>query len=268
MADEKQDEKPKGGRGGRLGGTSFPRVGLEAALKFAATLVTRTHTTPLPSEMVLVAVFGASGWRGKEKASALRMYGLLEGDTNLTATKLAREINAAPDEEKKVLWRQAFLKPPIFADLYTGFQGADVSPAKLRQLALTKEIHPQLGDTCVEIFVEGAVTCGLATEHDNVVRLLPQTADVTIPEPSKPEPALELPGEEEIEQERERAATPAAAAIVPPKQEHRARTTDIGGEEAPSRSKVQVNLNLNVDSSTDPETLRKQLEYLEKFGVI
>jgi len=271
MADEKKvEEKPKTGRGGRKGGTNFPHTGLEDALKYSKTLVTRTHSGPQPSETILVTVFGASSWRGKEKESALRAYGLLEGTDNLSATKLAKEIEAAPDPENRTLWRQALLKPPIFAELYTGFQGSDVSPAKLRQLALTKDVHPELGDQCVELFVEGAVYCGLATEHDNVVRIIPQTADVKIPEPSKPEPTVDLPGEEEIEQEleQESAATSPPPVVVPPKREPRVRATDTDAEDTLARSKVQVNLNLNVDSSTDPETLRKQLEYLEKFGVI
>src|SRR5262245_39467514 len=229
MVDEKRpEEKVKTGRGGRLGGTSFPRVGLEAALKYAETLVTRTHTSPLPTETVLVAVFGASSWRGKEKESALRMYGLLEGEDNLSATQLARNINAAPEPEKQALWRQSFLKPPVFAELYKAFQGSDVSPAKLRQLALTKEVHPQLGDTCVAMFVDGAVTCGLATEHDNVVRLIPQTADVTIPEPSKPEPAIELPGEDEIEEEDQSGAVVQVSPPPPPKPESKVPTSSSG----------------------------------------
>ena len=52
------------------------------------------------------------------KAAALKQYGLLEEKNDTyDSTALARKILAAIDEEKPLLWRQAFLTSKIFAQI-------------------------------------------------------------------------------------------------------------------------------------------------------
>lgn len=259
---EKKDEKPRAmPKGGRKGGTTFPRLGLTEALTFSENVTRKTHTGAQSVENIRVGVFGSKGPRGGVKAAALKQYGLLdEEDGTYNATPLAREIDAAPQEERSPLWRRAFLTSKIFAQMYETYQGDEVSRPKLRQLAITKGVHADNADECVDNFVSGALRCGLACgEHEDRVTLVRKDASEPVPDTLEGE-------EEEVQQEQLTAGNDPPP--PPAKPEPKTKTVESPTDDPPTRGKVQVNLNLHVDSSTDPETLRKQLEYLEKFGVI
>jgi hypothetical protein len=260
---EKKDEKPRAmPKGGRKGGTSFPRLSLTEALTFSENVTRKTHTGSQSVENIRVGVFGSKGPRGGIKAAALKQYGLLdEKDGTYNATPLAREIDAAPQEERSPLWRRAFLTSKIFAQMYETYQGDEVSRPKLRQLAITKVVHADNADECVDNFISGALKCGLASgEHEDRVTLVAKNTSEPTPEPRDGE-------EEEVPQELAGGNNPTPTP-GPAKPEPHPKAGETSTDDPPARGKVQVNLNLHVDSSTDPETLRKQLEYLEKFGVI
>ena len=55
-------------KGGRKGGTIFPRINLEQALQYADKLVSKTHTGPLPEATILAGVFNNAGPGGKVRA--------------------------------------------------------------------------------------------------------------------------------------------------------------------------------------------------------
>lgn len=50
---ELADATKKPPKGGRRGGTTFPRVGLKKALEYSQKLVRKTHTGPQPEDAIL-----------------------------------------------------------------------------------------------------------------------------------------------------------------------------------------------------------------------
>src|SRR5690349_2046384 len=133
MADETSKKQRSGFA--RKGGTRYPRLPLEKALEYSAKLVSKTHTSPQSANIIFPGVFGtkADSNRGQIKASALKQYGLLEGPTTAyKATNLAREIVAAPREEKQALLAKACLTPPIFKTLFETYHGDEVTISRIR----------------------------------------------------------------------------------------------------------------------------------------
>src|SRR5258708_843261 len=123
-------------KGGRKGGTLFPKINLTQALDYAKKLVSKTHTGALPEKTILPGVFKNSGPNGKVRASALKQYGLMQGTSaGYEATKLAKEIDAAPTEERFPLLQRAFLSSKLFKEIFTTFQDDSVSKAKIEQRA-------------------------------------------------------------------------------------------------------------------------------------
>ncbi|MGA8344323.1 MAG: hypothetical protein WB781_20490, partial [Candidatus Sulfotelmatobacter sp.] len=119
MADKKDDKPRVMPKGGRKGGTTFPRMGLTEALTYSDNVAKKTTTGPQSVENIRLGVFENKGPRGGVKAAALKQYGLLEEKNDTyDSTALARKILAAIDEEKPLLWRQAFLTSKIFAQMY------------------------------------------------------------------------------------------------------------------------------------------------------
>ncbi|MGA7769829.1 MAG: hypothetical protein WCA27_26810 [Candidatus Sulfotelmatobacter sp.] len=267
MADKKDDKPRVMPKGGRKGGTTFPRMGLTEALTYSDNVAKKTTTGPQSVENIRLGVFENKGPRGGVKAAALKQYGLLEEKNDTyDSTALARKILAAIDEEKPLLWRQAFLTSKIFAQMYETYQGDLTTRPKLRSVAITKGVHSDNSDECVEHFVSSALKCGLAAEErSDGVQLVAKNASEPAPCPGEDGETGDVNGGAAIDP---LAAPPPPAATPDPKVVSRAKADDMSPEGPPARGKVQVNLNLHVDSSTDPETLRRQLEYLEKFGVI
>ena len=92
---ETTKRKPPTG-GGSKGGTRFPHTALKQALEYASNLVRKTHTAPQPESTILTGVFGNAGPEGQVRASALKQFGLLEGNrTAYQATELAKKIDAS-----------------------------------------------------------------------------------------------------------------------------------------------------------------------------
>ena len=269
MTDKKNDKPRVMPKGGRKGGTTFPRMGLAEALTYSDNAAKKTTTGPQSVENIRLGVFENKGARGAVKAAALKQYGLLEEKKDTyNSTALARKILAAIDEEKPALWRQAFLTSKIFAQMYETYQGDLTTRPKLRSAAITKGVHSDNSDECVEHFVSGALKCGLATEErSDGVQLVAKNASEPTPRSGEDEETGDAQGN---------GGSAIDPAPLPPLPEarpdskiaSRTKTDDMGAEDPPARGKVQVTLNLQVDSSTDPETLRRQLEYLERFGVI
>jgi hypothetical protein len=253
--------KRKPPKGGRKGGTTFPRITLEKALAYSDRLVSKTHTGALPAATIRVGVFDTAGGEGNVRISALRQYCLLEGDPKgYKATPLAKSINAAPPQERPAYLQKAFLSPKLFQEIFTTFQGDAVTKAKIKQRALGLKVHPESAEECVGVFVESAETAGLATVNGDSIKLaklgaLP-TAPVTDMGISEETAEFELnPVADGIEEETEEPVG----------------QDDLDEEPAPhkpGRSKGGVTVNLAVDSSSDPDKLEKQLKLLKKFGLL
>ncbi|MBS1841396.1 MAG: hypothetical protein JST77_11170 [Acidobacteria bacterium] len=264
---EESAEARKPPKGGRVGGTIFPRVPLDDALKFAETLARKTLGGPQPIETVLVSVFNNKGPEGQVRASALKQFGLLDGtakEGGYVATSLAREIDAAVPEERPAMWRRAFLTSKIFAQIYDALQGDTVTKARVRQIAMTNGVHGSNADLCVDLFIEGAIKAGLATSGPDDKYVIAASTGIAQPPSASESDESGTRGESET---LTTAATPTPAVATPVSSKPSPPPPRLTAD-GPTATKAGAQLQLHVDSSSDPDKLRKQLELLREFGMI
>lgn len=262
MAEAANSQKKNTLKGGRRGGTRFPQINLQKALEYAKKLVSKTHNGPQPEQTILVGVFNTAGTTGEVRASALKQYGLMEGDTSegYVASQLARNIEAAVPEERSGLLQQAFLKSKLFKQIYDTLQPDTVSRARIRQVAITAKVHPDNTDKCVACFVESAIHAGIgAFDGENIA--LTRVGDFVAEASGEIDREVEEPEEkvEETEQEQEADKVKAQAA------------DEVGGQQSGKRRDLphsDVRVNLAVDSSSDPDKLEKQLKLLKQYGLL
>lgn len=262
-------------KGGRKGGSVFPRLALNDAIGYARKLVSKTHTARQPQDVILSGVIGAKGGIGAVRMSALKQYGFLEGDTktNFSADELAKKIAAAPPDELVQLYQQAMLKPTVFKKLFDTFHGDSVSKAKLKQRAADLNVHPDETTTCVDLYVSGMTIAGLVTvEGDQVKHLassdvgaaqVVSTADETEPETTDEEQAG---GEStEAQDSGDEGADVTAKGANEGEKVVNTKAPKSTGQSGP---RAVFNVNVTLDSSLDIEKLQKQLELLKRFGAI
>jgi hypothetical protein len=243
MTDVKQRKPPKGGR---KGGTVFPRINLKQAHEYANKLVAKTHTGAQPEKIILPGVFNSSGPEGRVRASALKQYSLLEGEpTAYQASELAKDLQAAPPEELYPLLQRACLAPARFKALFDTFHNDTVNAAKIRQQAIKLKVHPESADECVRIFVDSLVYAKLAevAQDDIVIGQAPTTAV----EPTEGE-------------------KPVFIEDTPPADEEHKTDTELPAMLRKPTPAAQVNI--SVDSSMDPEKLERLLKLLKQYGAI
>ncbi len=265
MVEPTKPEKRKTPKGGSKGGTRFPRLNIAEALAYSKKLVSKTHNGPQPEQTILVGVFNNKGPEGGVRASALKQYGLMEGDAakGYVASQLARDVEAAVPEEKAALIQKAFLTPQLFKQVYDTLQPDTVSRARVRQVVVTAKVHPDSADVCVACFIDGALHAGLGTmEGENIALTNAGAGAGPLPVLSENEQ-----GAEEIEahvEESEHDNETGAA-----QSEGKAANNDgppQGGQASAPKSAVTVNL--AVDSSSDPDKLEKQLKLLKQYGLL
>lgn len=270
-SEKKVRQMPKGGR---KGGTIFPRVTLNDAVGYARKLVSKTHTAPQTQDVILSGVIGAKGAHGKVRLSALKQYGFLEGDTktNFSAAELAKKIAAAPPEELVPLYRQAMLKPTVFKKLFDTFHGDPVSKAKLKQRAADLKVHPDETASCVELYISGMTTAQLVTvEGDQVKHLASSEIAAESPGSAAAEADLEMADEQSGDEEPAALDTSGDAAKAEANSAKdntnvaKAKALKGTGQSGP---RAVFNVNVTLDSSLDIEKLQKQLELLKRFGAI
>lgn len=247
-SDKKRTEMPKGGR---RGGSQFPRLDLKQAIAFATKLVSKTHTGPQPEKIILKGVFNNTGPAGKVRAATMKQYDLLKGSPQAyEASDTAKQIVAAPSSEVSQLYKRTCLKPKLFKTLYDTFHGDEITKAKIRQQAANLKVHPDSLDECVNLFVKSAVFASLATEDGDKVCFTETEGPKTV-ERSREELGDDFGSVEEDE-------------------------TNKGGEDElvkatnkftdPGRTRAQVEI--KIDPSMDPEKLEKLLGVLKKYGQI
>jgi hypothetical protein len=254
MAIEKPARKPP--KGGRKGGTTFPRMSLKDALEYSRRLVSKTHTGPQQMDSISAGVLNAKGGLGAVRLSALRQYGLLEGTSKdgFQATELARKIAAA--HQPDTFLRQAALKPRVFQQLFETFHGDTVSTSKLRQRVSDLKVHPDELDSCVTAFLESVIVAKLGESSGDQIKLI---AKPPLKEEDEQEFTRDEPDAEETAHADDKntgASGPGTDQITPP--------AGAGS----TQTKPGVTVNITVDSTMDPDKLAKQLELLKKFGAL
>lgn len=251
-------EPKKMPKGGRIGGTMFPRVRLKDAVVFARKLVSKTHTGAQPATVILSGVFGAAGPNGQVRASALKQYDLLSGTPKAyTATDLAREIVAAPTEELAPHLAKAFFKVKPFKTLFDTFCNDTVSVARIRQQALNLKVHPEVVDECVELFLLSAADAELANRSGTDVTF-GSVASGMVGEPIESEEGADETDLNDVEEENT-------------KESENETEESLDGRKARSQQpapKSKASLEIKIDPSMDPEKLDKLLGVLKKYGQI
>lgn len=262
-------------KGGRKGGSVFPRVTLNDAIGYARKLVSKTHTAPQPQDVILSGVVGAKGGTGNVRMSALKQYGFLKGDgkAGFSADELAKKIAAAPSEELAPLYRQAVLKPTVFKKLFDTYHGDTVSKAKLKQRVADLKVHPDETATCVDLYVSGMMTAGLVTvEGDQVKHLassdIAAAASADLAAEADPETTVEELEGEELAGAEERVGNGFGMAENGVNDDEKAAGAQALGGANQTGPRAVFNVNVTLDSSLDIEKLQKQLELLKRFGAI
>ena len=248
-------------KGGRKGGTTFPRLNLEQAVEYSQKLASKTHTGPQPENVILPGVFGASGAMGKVRASGLKQFGLLEGSPKgYSATDLAKQIVAATEDDRPGLLQTALLKPKIYKTLFETFCSDDVARSRIRQQAANLQVHPDSLDECTNLFVESAIYAGLAKQNGesvsfNHAEIASQPAKSDMETEQSIEPAENDGQEDAADDEAAKEISPAGSRNVV----ERNITPKTGG---------RANIDIKIDPSMDPEKLEKLLKVLREYGQI
>ncbi|HTX77121.1 MAG TPA: hypothetical protein VMD29_13010 [Terracidiphilus sp.] len=264
MPDAEKDSKKRPPKGGRKGGTLFPKVKLQQAVDYAKKLVSKTHTGPLPEQTILPGVFGSAGSTGKVRASALKQYGLLEGQVEeYKATQLAKDIDAAPDDDARTpLLQRALLSSKTFLEMFQTFQGDTVSKAKVVQRAKGLKVHPDSADECADIFVDSVVTAKLASNASGDSITLIHASGASSP------PQEDAANESEAADAQEEQASGGDETDLEENHQLGVPAEQNGAPGGQAKARAIVNLNLTVDSSSDPDKLEKQLKLLKQFGML
>jgi hypothetical protein len=264
MGAEIEKKAKKQTNGGSKGGARFPHLNLVEALDYSKKLVSKTFNGPLPETTILVGVFNNKGPIGGVRASALKQYGLMEGDTRgYLASDLAKKIETVIPEEKADLVRKAFLTPKLFKQMYDTLQPDNVTRAKVRQAAAMGGVHVDSLEICVDCFVEGINHAGLGVKTDDGVDLSQGVS-------ASPSPLNN--GDTELEEQATTDNDSFAVVKTPPSDS--APESSDGKFAIPDRNvsrsldKPVVTLSLTVDATSDPEKLEKQLKLLRQFGVL
>jgi hypothetical protein len=251
-------------KGGRKGGTLFPKINLQKALQYGKKLVAKTHVASQPEDDILPGVFGNSGPDGKVRASALKQFGLMQGDAKAyEASQLAKDIDASLNEERPALLQRAVLASKVFAKIFDTFHGDTVSKAQIAKRAKELGVHPESADECSQFFIDSAITAGLGTLTGENISLINARS---VAAPSAESLAAQNP--EQLEEQSEETGKQEAGASEAEEGSVAQDSLDAQrrGHATPPQNAVTVNL--AVDSSSDPDKLEKQLKLLREYGLL
>jgi hypothetical protein len=279
MADKVKKQMPKGGR---KGGTMYPRISLAKAMEYSHKLVSKTHTGAMATPLALTGVFGSQGTAGRVRLSALKQFGLLEAKSGgIRASEAARTLDGAPEGERGPHLGKAFLLPRLFRLLYETFHGDTVSRAKLKQQALTLKVHPDVADDCIANFISSAVTAGLGKETPEGLAL----EQLTVRSEAAPYLKDAQVNDEEVEEdsEGEKGDTTATdptgasdsrnvgAALQPQLDNKTAPSAEFPQGQTPNgpvATRAAFQVHVTLDSSLDIDKLEKQLQLLRRYGAL
>jgi len=166
--------------------------------------------------------------------------------------------------------QSALLNSKLFKQVFDTFHGDSISKAKIKQLVQQSGVHPDSADECVEIFVDSAIVAGLGTFSGDSLTLVSAGAVAGVAEETPKDEGVAPPHELD--------------AAGPPQNPETAKVDDTSTKGAPMElrngaedqpeglvqrgNKPGLTVNLNVDSSSDPDKLQKQLDLLRKYNLI
>lgn len=261
-------------KGGRKGGSVFPRVALADAVAYAKKLVSKTHTGPQTRDVILMGVMGSKHDRGEIGMSALKQFGFMTGDTksNFSADDLAKKVVSSPPQELTPFLRQAALKPKVFKALFDTYHSDTVSKAKLKQRAADLNVHPEETGKCVELYVASMVTASLATVSGDQVTHVASADATALPGDGE----IDAPVQEGVDAAADEESRPADVddqVDGSPEVNGKPAAGDALDREYPMTPRALgpravFNVNVTLDSSLDIEKLQKQLELLKRFGAL
>lgn len=254
------------GKGGKKGGTQFPRYSLDHLVIFLKNLASKTHINTVTIQQLNAGVFNvaAGSNRGKIKSSALKQFGLLEGDyQKLKATQLCRDISIAEPGEKEHLLEHAFFNVAIFSNAMKTFHNSTYEKSKIAQYAVsTLKIHPDMKEEFVKIFVDSAEVAGLCTVDGNTVSFLDKVPDDSThnhedenADGNDLHSADNSEVEDELDEERN---------FEDEKQNNNSQHSKQNNKSKNSN----INVNIGIDPAMDPEKLEKLLKLLKSYGAI
>jgi hypothetical protein len=262
-------------KGGRKGGAIFPRIGLDDAVAYARKLVSKTHVSAQPADIIYSGVVGAKGGIGNVRISALKQYGFLTGDTkvNYAVDELAKKIVSAPQGELVGLYRESVLKPTVFRKLFDTYHGDVVTKAKLKQRVADLKVHPDEAERCVELYISSMATARMLTVEGDRVTHVASSDDLATPvvptqATANADTTAATTEESSESDEKDTAGEPAEDTGIGGKPE--SGNDSSRGVASPTRAgpRAVFNVNVTLDSSMDIEKLQKQLELLKRFGAI
>lgn len=260
-------------KGGRKGGSIFPRVALADAVGYAKKLVSKTHTGPQSRDVVLMGVIGSKHEKGEVGMSALKQYGLMTGDnkSNYSANDLAKKISSAPPEELIPLYRSAALKPAVFKALFETYHGDTVSKAKLKQRAADLKVHPDETGNCVELYAASMATAQLVTiAGDQVTHVASAEAVVPAKAPAEDEESDAWATDVTATEDSAQASGAENITAVPPSVAKKLANASAGASREIDAGvpRAVFNVNVTLDASLDVDKLEKQLALLRRYGAL
>jgi hypothetical protein len=249
------------GKRGKKGGTSFPRYSLAHLNQFLSEFASKTHTSTINISQLNAGVFklGANSPKGKIKSSALKQFGLLEGDyKKAKASELCSNITMSDGETQKKYFQEAFCKVSVFTNALNTFKDSKIEKTKIAQYAVsTLKVHPDMKDEFVKILLESAEIAGICKIDGNQVHF------TNLLHPIQSEDK-----DQNLDEDKDNT-----------EEKNTNSESEIGGLENPEGNLKQpvikrtghasnINVNIDVDPSMDPEKLEKLLKLLKNYGAI
>ncbi len=265
------------GKRGRKGGARFPRIALEKALAYTKKLVEVTAEGPKPKEVVFPEVFGVKGPSGNERVSALRQFGLAEGDPKgYQATELGKKVARARGKKRGELLQQAFFSSELYKNMYGSLSGKSCTASDVESAAKTFKVHPDNAAECAKNFIASALFAGLGS-MDGDKMVLADGAVTAAPEPAEAKKPAKRGRPAKKDQAKSpatngrRGRKPAAKTAEAEGTKKRGRKpgsgkaqTGTAAAEEPANARIQI----NIDPSMDPRKLARLLKVLREYGQI
>lgn len=248
-------------KSGRKGGTMYPKVDLERAVEYAKKLISKTNGGEQPKNIILSEVFDSSTWYGEVRLSGTKQYGLVEGNpSGYVASELARKISTASREESPKLLAEACLRPKVFKLLYDKFVNGTISDARIKQQLLNHNVHPDSSDECVALFKNSLVYAGLAKLVDNDI-LEVQPSPFTYSKSHK---------SGDVNETLETGKKSGSFADISYYGIENNGFDDAQDLRLKKRynTKSNVNVNIEVNPSMDPDKLEQYLKLLKNYGAL